>query len=132
MTLFSIGKFDAHFGNAYREHVFLSHDLVPESTRQSRTKPYVIRTKTLLHALPNATYNENHVTFTPANQSVGAAPAEIREWFSGLELKVLVFDNLYGAFAGFANSMEFMSINHCLKQALIPCNYIQQGPCSDT
>ena len=148
MGQYFVAAFDAHFAGAYREHVFLSHDLVPESTRQSRTKPYIIKSKTPFIALQNTTQNEALVTFTPANQSVGATPAEIktlvtftpanqsegatpaeiREWFGDLTAKVLVFDHLYAAFAGFDNADGFRNIQRRLKQGLQRCKY-RQWPC---
>ena len=67
----------------------------------------------------------DRVILTPANQSVGATPAEIKEWFGDLTSKVLVFDHLYAAFAGFGFFDEFREIDDRLRCALRACDYRQ-------
>ena len=129
MAQYLVAAFDEHFFGAYREHVFLSHDLVPESTHQSRTKPHVIKNNASVNIAPISDDVTDRVILTPANQSVGATPAEIKEWFGDLTAKVLVFDHLYAAFAGFANLKEFANIQMRLKQGIRRCKYRQMGKC---
>ena len=125
MAQYHLMTFDQLFSDAYREHVFLSHDLVPDSTRQSRTKPHVINTKASVNIAPVSDDVTDRVILTPANQSVGATPAEIRKWFGDLTEKVLVFDHLYAAFAGFGFFDEFREIDDRLRCALRACDYRQ-------
>ena len=130
MALYHVATFDAHFGGAYREHVFLSHDLVPDDVRVSMTEPFVIKTTDFRNlSRVNSAASDVH-TLTPSNVTLGATPREIRQWFGGEKQSVLVFHNLYGGvFAGFGKSAEFADIRRRLKQALKPCNYRQLAYC---
>ena len=130
MALYHVATFDAHFGGDYREHVFLSHDLVPDDVRASKTAPFAIET-TGFSSLKRASNDVSEVrTLTPRNVTIGATPREIRMWFSREKDSVLVFRNMYGGvFAGFGKSAEFAGIKRRLKQALKPCNYRQTSNC---
>ena len=132
MALYHVATFDAHFGGAYREHVFLSHDLVPDDVRASKTETFVIETSDFgnLKRVNNATSDDVR-TLTPRNVTLGATPREIRQWFGDKKESVLVFRNLYGSvFAGFGSkSPEFDDIRRRLQQALKPCGYRQFSNC---
>ena len=130
MALYHVATFDAHFDGDYREHVFLSHDLVPGDVRASMTAPFVIKTAGFsnLKRVKNGTSDVH--TLTPRNVAAGATPHEIRQWFAGKEESVLIFHNLYGGvFAGFGQSTDFVGIRRRLEQALKPCNYRQTSNC---
>ena len=130
MALYHVATFDARFGGAYREHVFLSHDLVPDDVRASNTGLFVIETAGFSNS-KRVNNGTSHVrTLTPRNLTLGATPREIRQWFSREKHSVIVFHNLYGnVFAGFDESVEFADIEGRLQQALRPCNYKQLHQC---
>ena len=124
MALYSMSSFDKSFSGAYREHVFLSHDLVPESTRQSRSTMNYIATDNLRKLIPNL--QDGIRKFSPKNMTTGATPAEIQQWFGKVREKLLVFHNLYGAFAGLAKTADTETIRNRLASAFVPCNYRQR------
>ena len=130
MALYHVATFDAHFGGAYREHVFLSHDLVPDDVRATKTEPFAIETTGFSNVTRVNNGTSDVRTLAPRNLTLGATPREIRQWFGREKYRVLVFHNLYGsAFAGFGNSTEFSDIKQRLQQALKPCNYRQMHEC---
>ena len=130
MALYHVATFDAHFDGDYREHVFLSHDLVPDDVRASMTAPFAIETTGFTNLIHGNNGTSDVRTLTPRNVTLGATPREIRQWFSREKDSVLVLHNLYGTFAGFGNSTEFSDIEKRLHQALRPCNYLQMHQCS--
>ena len=95
-ALYYVKTLDQYFPNAYREHVFLSHDLVPDSTRQSRSRINYIQTRL---DTPSASERQSMRGYKPADVDQGATPAEIRQWFGDADEKVLVFHNLYEVFS---------------------------------
>jgi hypothetical protein len=81
----------------YREHVFLKHELVPESTKTSTTQPFVIDSSIWQkYRQHRATGQDlaNVTVLTPGSLS-GVTVAEIRKWFSRESHHVLVFHSLY-------------------------------------
>ena len=134
MAQYHLERFDKSFAGAYREHVFLSHDLVPDAIRNSQTDPYYIATDTAdsQHDVTAQRQDtDNARVLTPKNKSLGATPQEIQQWFGDVNASVLVFHSLYGAFAGFdGQSVEYKSITARLANALKPCNYRQLKFCA--
>ena len=136
MAQYHLERFDKSFAGAYREHVFLSHDLVPDTIRNSQTDPYYIETTaaavgSLHDVITQRQGTDNARVLTPKNKSLGATPQEIEQWFGDVNASVLVFHSLYGAFAGFdGQSVEYKSITARLASALKPCNYRQLKFCA--
>ena len=126
LPLYHVETFDKYFDNAYREHVFLSHDLVPESTRRSQTKPLYFGSEFQDQMQLSLAENTSKIVYVAANKTKGATSAEIQEWFADVKEKVLVFHNLYGVFAGFEMTSATEDIRARLKKALVRCNYRQR------
>ena len=128
MTHYHVERFDAYFANSYREHVFLSHDLVPRDVRQSQSSLYSIESEQSTSVLAKRTARQ-HVRTTklvPANKKQGATSAEVLGWFAARQEQILQFSHLYWSFAGFDNTVvESTDIRHRLRHALIPANYRQ-------
>jgi hypothetical protein len=81
----------------YREHVFLKHELVPESTKTSKTQAFVIDSsiwQTYRQYRSTVQDLANVIVLAPGSLS-GVTVAEIRKWFSGESRNVLVFHSLY-------------------------------------
>ena len=127
LTHYHLATFDKFFGDSYREHVFLSHDLVPDTIRQSQSKTLFIETEpqVLTPAVDLITENEFTRVLTPTDKQRGATANEITEWFGDVKEHVLVFHDLYDAFAGFDNITSFADINHSLRHAWKKCSYHQ-------
>ena len=124
---YHVATFDQFFTNSYREHVFLSHDLVPETIRQSQSKTFFIETESQDFTSTEVKVEGHGIaqSLMPKNKQRGATITEITEWFGDVKEHILVFHDLYGAFAGFDDSTSFADINHCLRHAWKKCSYGQ-------
>lgn len=85
--------FEEVFADRYREHLFLSHPKVPDSTSNSLSTEYSIL---LRNEGRNSTKNPGTVVYRPANLRKGPTAREIKGWFGSVTKKVLRFSDLYG------------------------------------
>ena len=128
MHYYKIATFDQQFADKYREHVFLNHPLTPEAVKRSRSRPVLIETdhinKINATFTPNKKVNDgDYLYYTPGDPTIGATTENILEWFQSMTESVLVFDSLYGVFAGFPSSKrEYNNIRNSLNRAIKSSN----------
>ena len=125
LSHYQVATFDQFFADSYREHVFLSHDLVPETIRQSQSKTFFFNTESKVFTLADLAKHEIAHVLTPTDKQRGATANEITEWLGDVKEHVLVFHDLYDAFVGFENMTSFVDINHRLRSAWKKCPYRQ-------
>ena len=114
---YHVANFDKAFQDAYREHVFLRHELVPKEVKQSQSGLILIDSALTDKRLKS---ESGLVHFKPADIRKGASSAEILSWFdtdaySGIS--VLRFHSLYDSFSGKLDEPFNSKLTTCLKKS---------------
>ena len=122
---YHVATFDQFFGDSYREHAFLLHDLVPSAICQSKSKLFFIESEPQDFSSVELVEHDVAHVLTPRDKQRGATANEITDWFGDVNEHVLVFHDLYGAFAGFDNITSFADVNNRLRHAWKSCSYRQ-------
>lgn len=111
-----------------RENSFLLHAKVPQSVKDSRSKPYFIASKPALDMAtkhnPQFTIDDV-VKLEPADADKGATSSEIVRWLQDDQSSVLEFYSLYSAFYKFDDDVENAAFQKKLDGALQTAVYRQ-------
>ena len=91
---YSIASFDKYFTGLYREHSFLSHELVP-----SEVKTSISNTSLIITNMSRTLNLTSGSSFLPSDVNTGPTVDEIRLWFGDVKHSVLNFHSLYGNFS---------------------------------
>ena len=112
-SLLSLADFDKQFGDAYREHTFLAHPLVPSQIRESVYGPVLVKSDYLMkYAGPGLASVPHTQDITPKDTIHGMTDREIRIHFAHVKQPVLHLFALYNVFDRFedpAINEEFLT-----------------------
>ena len=90
-------EFEVIHNDKFREHVFLKHNLVPNSVKQSLS-PEILIESDIVSLLPQLRSGPVSV-FVPNDITKGPTKTELLKWFGGMNnTSVLRFKSLYGNF----------------------------------
>lgn len=127
---FHLLEFDKYFKKIYREHMFLSHYLVPNSIKQGLSKELVIDNDfTDSHQSDYFDIPESpNRRMKPADKKNGATSEEIINWVNSNNLNsypVLHFKGMYDAFKGFNDPQKNNEYKELMKKGLVKGGYRQ-------
>ncbi|KAK2145613.1 hypothetical protein LSH36_669g04027 [Paralvinella palmiformis] len=120
-TAYRIVTFDARLKDRYRESVFLSHDKVPASVKQSRSPLFFIDSERNAKDFPILPSETEKLA---PNRRAGATGQEIERWFGARTESVLRFHSLYD---GIQHGDEHRDRLKNLDLALAKSDYRQYG-----
>ena len=121
-TFYKIEKFDSRLENEYRESVFLSHDKVPASVKQSLSPVFFFNSRQNIKYATSLA--ESVVKLTPKDPAA-AKSEEIVAWFGNRTESVLRFHSLYGDITQAGAKLKAGEMLKKLNSALVKSDYRQ-------